>query len=66
MNVTLVFVDSTVIRAVGYDGTNLYVQFHTSERIYNHPGVPYSVYAELMNASSLGNYYNRHIRGRYR
>jgi hypothetical protein len=31
-----------------------------------HPGVPLSVYLELMAASSMGAYYNQHIRGRYK
>jgi hypothetical protein len=61
----LTLVDSTAIRAVGYDGHTLTVEFHTG-RIYDHPGVPYSVYRELMNASSMGAYYNRYIRGRYK
>ena len=61
---TLIQVNSSAIRAVGYDGYTLTVEFHTG-RIYDHPGVPYSVYAGLMRASSIGAYYNRHIRGRY-
>lgn len=63
MNLTSV--NSSAIRAVGYDGYTLTVEFHTG-RVYDHPGVPYQVYLELMNASSMGAYYNRHIRGRYR
>ncbi len=71
MNMTLV--NSSAIRAVGYDGYTLTVvadgytltvEFH-SGRIYDHPGVPYSVYVEFMNAPSMGAYYNRYIRGRY-
>ena len=50
---TLVPVDSSAIRAVGYDGHTLIVEFHTG-RIYDHPNVPYSVYAGLMRASSMG------------
>lgn len=64
MNATLIPVDSTAIRAVGYDGHTPTVEFH-SGRIFDHPGAPYSVYMEFMNASSMGEYYNRHIRGRY-
>lgn len=64
-NATLISVSSSVIRAVGYDGRTLTVEFH-SGRIYDHPGVPYSVYDGLMRASSMGAFYNRHIRGRYR
>jgi hypothetical protein len=62
---TLIAVNSSAIRAVGYDGCTLTVEFH-SGRIYDHVGVPYSVYAGLMNASSKGWYYNTHIRGRYK
>lgn len=61
----MVRVNSSAIRAVGYDGSTLTVEFR-SGRVYDHPHVPYSVYVGLMNASSKGAYYNRHIRGRYR
>ena len=63
---TLILVNSRAIRAVGFDGYTLFVQFHTSATIYTHYGVPYSVYAGLMQAASMGAFYNRHIRGRYR
>jgi hypothetical protein len=58
-------VNSTAIRAVGYDGHTLTVQFHTSDTTYCHHGVPYSLYAEFMRASSMGAFYNRYIRGNY-
>ena len=58
-------VRSSSIRAVDYAGSHLFVQFHTSDKIYDHPGVPYSVFAEFVNAPSMGEYYNRYIRGRY-
>lgn len=60
----MILVNSSAIRAVGYDSGTLTVEFHTG-RIYDHRGVPYSVYVEFMNASSLGAYYNRYIRGQY-
>ena len=63
---TMIAVDSTAIAAVGYDGYTLAVIFHTSDKIYDHPGVPPSVYFGLMNADSMGTYYNQHIRGRYK
>jgi hypothetical protein len=65
--VTLIQVNSSAIRAVGYDydGSTLTVEFHTG-RVYDHPGVPYWVYMEFMNASSMGAYYNQNIRGKYR
>jgi hypothetical protein len=57
-------VDSKAIRAVGYDGYTLTVEFHTG-RIYDHHGVPGAVFHGLMNAASLGAFYNCLIRGRY-
>ena len=63
---SLILVNSSAIYAVGYDGHNLAVQFTTSDEVYTHHGVPYSVYAGLMQAESMGAFYNRHIRGRYR
>jgi len=65
MFATLILVNSSAIRAVGFDGYTLTVEFH-SGRIYDHPNVPYPVYVEFMNARSLGEYYSKHIRGRYR
>lgn len=62
----MIYVNSSSIRAVDYENGHLYVQFHTSPEIYDHPGVPYSVFTGLMQATSKGTYYNRHIRGRYR
>jgi KTSC domain-containing protein len=61
----LQIVNSSAIRAVGYDGHALTVEFHNG-KIYDHRGVPYSVYVSLMRASSKGTYYNQHIRGRFR
>jgi hypothetical protein len=62
---TLTLVNSTALRAVGYDGHTLTVEFHTG-RIYDHPGVPYEIFLGLLHASSKGSFYNQHIRGRYR
>ena len=62
---TLLLVNSSAIRAVGYDGHALTVEFHTG-RIYDQPGVPPSVYREFMNAPSKGIFYSKNIRGRYR
>jgi len=62
----LVPVSSSAIAAVGYDGYMLTVVFRESGRAYDHPRVPYSVYSGLMRASSMGAYYNRFIRGKYK
>jgi len=62
----MIAVNSSAIRAVGCDGNTLPVQFHASGRTYRHQGVPYSLYAAFMRASSMGAFYNRHIRGKYK
>jgi hypothetical protein len=62
----MILVNSSSVRAVRYHGNHLFVQFHTSDTIYDHPGVPPSVYREFMSASSMGAYYNQHIRRQYK
>jgi hypothetical protein len=61
---TLISVNSSAIRAIGYDGGTLTVEFHTG-RVYDHPEVPYAVFAAFLRASSKGTFYNKNIRGRY-
>lgn len=61
---SLIPVNSSAIRAIGYDAGTLTVEFHTG-RVYDHPNVPYAVFAEFMRASSKGAFYNQNIRGRY-
>ena len=61
----LIPVSSRAIRSIGYDGYTLVVVFRPGGRRYDHPRVPYAVFAGLMNASSKGRYYNQHIRGRF-
>ena len=63
---SMIPVNSSAIRAIGYDGHTLFVQFHTSDTIYSHPGVPYSLFVDLLRTETKGTFYNRHIRGRYR
>jgi hypothetical protein len=62
----LISLNSSCILAVGYDEStgDLDVRF-PSGRIYTHHGVPLEVYRGLINASSVGRYYNANIRGRY-
>ena len=63
--VEMITVTSTAIRAVGFAGGTLTVEFR-SGRVYDHPGVPSRHFEGLLNASSPGRYYNRYIRGKYR
>lgn len=59
-------VHSSVIRAVGYEGSTLGVLFYHNDELFLYHHVPESAYIGLLNADSPGAYYNRHIRGRYR
>lgn len=65
MLATMIPIESSFIRAAGYDGATLTVELH-SGRIYHHPRVPYSLFEGLLNAISPGGFYNRYIRGKYR
>lgn len=62
---TLTPVSSSVIRAIGYRGSTLTIAFNNG-RVYDYHGVPYGVYVTLISAASIGAFYNRYIRGRYR
>ncbi len=59
-------VSSSNLRSVGYDGWTgtLEVEFR-SGAIYQHYGVPASLYHGLMDAISKGSYYHYHLRCRY-
>jgi hypothetical protein len=59
-------VKSSVIKAVGYDqATNvLEVEFH-SGKVYRYFMVPLSAYRELIEAESIGAYFNTEIRNDY-
>jgi hypothetical protein len=58
---------SSLIRSVGYDldGSILEVELVEGGRVYAYYDVPLSVYSELMDATSLGSYFNEHIRDLY-
>lgn len=63
----MVSVRSSAISAIGYDPATrrmkiTFKQGHT----YDFCGVPPEVYEGLLNASSVGSYYDRVIRDRYR
>lgn len=61
----MISVSSSAIRAIGYDGYTLAVQFHSSDTIYEHERVPASLFARFMLAGSKGTFYAVHIRGKY-
>lgn len=59
-------VESSVIRAVGYDRRRraLEVEFHGG-RVYRYRDVAESVFARFLAAASKGRFFNRHILGEY-
>ena len=67
-SMSMISVSSSAIAAIGYNpftGT-LAIRFHSSATVYEFPNVPLSVFVGLMAAGSKGDYYNLHIRGKYR
>jgi hypothetical protein len=63
---SMISVSSAAIAAIGYSGGTLFVQFHSSTKIYSHHGVPFDVYAAFIHALFKGVFYSKNIRGRYR
>ena len=57
-------VKSNELRAVGYDGSTLIVEFRDG-RTCKHRRVPCSVYRKLMDSILKGPFYNASIRGKY-
>lgn len=57
-------VSSSDIASIGYENGTLHIRFR-SGGLYAYFGVPQSVYSDLMNAPSKGQYFHAHIRGRY-
>lgn len=60
------FVESSNIRAIGYDETSLelWVEFNDGST-YIYDRVPAIVHAEMMEAPSKGSYLNRVVKGNY-
>lgn len=57
-------VSSSNLAAVGYDGRNLYVEFH-SGWLYEYANVPRNVYESLLSADSKGKFLHYYIKGNY-
>jgi hypothetical protein len=60
-------VQSSELRWVGYEesASLLEVEFHSGE-IYQYFGVPARLVQELLEADSIGRYFNAHIRPKFR
>lgn len=59
-------VNSSNLKSVGYDQNQeiLEIEFQ-SWRVYQYLNVPAAVYSELINANSLGQYFNNFIKDYY-
>lgn len=60
-------VESSSIDAVGHDFFDqvLAVEFKDNDKIYVYYDVPRSEYKRLINADSIGGYFNANIKGKY-
>jgi hypothetical protein len=60
-------VDSAELRAVGYkvEAAVLEAEFHSGE-VYHYFDVPARLVVELLEADSIGRYFNAHIRSKFR
>ena len=60
-------VESTAIKSIGYneDKKLLEVEILETGRIYKYFDVPLEEYLDLLDAKSLGEYYNRVIKEKY-
>jgi hypothetical protein len=61
------YVKSSNIRAIGYDKSTeiLEVEFHTSG-VYQYFEVPEDIYKKLLSSSSIGSFFQKNIREKYR
>jgi hypothetical protein len=66
LETAVVYLNSSAIRTVAYDERTLNLQItFTSGNIYTYYSVPAWKYAELVNATSAGQYFNDHIRDQH-
>ena len=61
-------VDSSNLASIGYDPSNkiLEVEFRDSGSVYQYYDVPQDIYDKLENASSIGKFFYKEIRGKFR
>jgi hypothetical protein len=59
--ITLRQVTSSNIKAIGHDGSDLYVLFDSQE-IYSYTGVPTDLFSKFMLAPSKGQFLNKEIK----
>lgn len=57
-------VTSTDLASVGYENGTLYIRFN-SGGLYSYSNVPFSIYNDLLNADSKGQFFHRYIKNSY-
>ena len=60
----MIKVNSSVIKSIGYDGTNIEVDLHNGEK-YQYFPVSEKVFDNFLNAKSKGNFWNKQIKSKY-
>ena len=63
---TWIQVNSRAIAAIGYEDGALFVQFHDNPEKYRLPNVPYSLFEAFLDATSPGEFWNSHLRGKFK
>jgi hypothetical protein len=63
---TWITLDSSCVAAIGYENGTLFVLFHHNPKTYQLPNVPYALFAAFVDASSPGEFWNRHLRGKFK
>ncbi|MGN6265194.1 MAG: KTSC domain-containing protein [Ginsengibacter sp.] len=60
------FVNSSTAEALGYDGKAKILRvWFTTGNVYDYAGVSKTKFKNLLNASSIGEYFNKKIKGFY-
>lgn len=60
----MVKVSSSNIKSIGYDG-DLYIKFFNGA-MWSYAKVPQKIYGELMAADSIGGYFSKNIKPKYK
>jgi hypothetical protein len=59
-------VNSSMFISVGYDLSSKIIELEFKNgKIYQHFDVPENIFTSFKNASSLGKFYNRYIKGKF-
>jgi hypothetical protein len=60
------FVNSSTAKALGYDKkTKILIVWFTTGNVYDYEDVPKTKFKNLLHASSIGEYFNKKIKGFY-